>query len=129
MAEVRVTPYHKSVLDWFTCTAGMDAGQFRVEAAAGHAVLGAACAELLLAAQAEEQGGGGRGDAAGRRAYAVRHAVAHLCSAGAAPAVHKKLEALLLHFEFWALVHTAGVGGSKRDSPVHALPRLATARK
>ena len=47
----RVYPYHKSVLDWLTCTEGMDSGQFRVSVATGHHLLGAACHAACMAAK------------------------------------------------------------------------------
>ena len=113
----RVYPYHKSVLDWLTSTEGMVSGEeFHVDTLLGHTLLAAACQrEVLSTAAAQELA---TSAPAPLRAYALRYAVEHTCLAaghearGADGVVDVGgLPALLLDFEFWRAVHSAGVRG------------------
>lgn len=109
-------PYHKSVLDWLTCTNDMDSGQFQVNQRAGHACLSRAShswleehtpqpwqvarAQLeapLQAASADQQ--------LVSSTYALRHAVAHACQANDA----LLLETILHHLGLWEATFTAGI--------------------
>ena len=112
-------PYHKSVLDWFKCEDGRDAGVFRVEPTRGHELLGlvgeaylsrhavlasAVVAEVVAEVVAVED------------RYATRHTVAHLslarggsklaiargASGHASPSTSEDaLKRLLLSVGFW----------------------------
>ena len=135
----RVYPYHKSVLDWLTSSEGMDAGAYRVDAMAGHQLLAAACQRVVLGPRATttiHQDAGQAGlDApipSPLRAYALRYAVEHTClqlatacgggrgsgssSMGSLVVGGSSvggLATLLMDFEFWGAVYSAGEGGAR----------------
>jgi hypothetical protein len=112
----RVTPYHKSVLDWLLSqdaegNAVVPAHTFAVKAEAGHALLARACCKLLLgtplplppppATEEEEELGRPRVG----EAYALRHAAAHACRRDGSPEL---LQGLLLNFGAWHAIVKAG---------------------
>eukprot|EP00955_Chlamydomonas_euryale_P014648 157326-Chlamydomonas_euryale.AAC.1 len=66
--RVLVQPYHKSVIDWLLAEAGMDAGEFRADVAAGH--------RLLASASMHDR------DAPAGCSYALRYGIWHACQAG-----------------------------------------------
>jgi hypothetical protein len=102
----RVQPYHKSVLDWLTCSNGMDSGPFKVDAVIGHRLLARACAALTpLLRDVPEQEVPTPGAVRVGAAYCLRHAVAHAALSRDAPL----LSMLLLDSEgLWGPTHAAG---------------------
>ncbi|KAG1680558.1 hypothetical protein FOA52_015005 [Chlamydomonas sp. UWO 241] len=102
--------YHKSVLDWFTCTEGMDSRDFRVSVDMGHLLLGAAGVRGSKAVPHATHSGHADDGAAG--AYAARHTLPHLCAALRSSGATAVLDDALAD---WGLLHSvflAGAGGT-----------------
>ncbi len=111
--EERLTPYHKSVLDWLLGTGEMDPHDFKVDALVGHELLATACAARIASAPQQGVPAPAPASAAVGRSYALRHAVAHACQSGV-PAL---VEQLLTNFQgLWGDVHEAGAPVLLNDS-------------
>lgn len=113
---MRVSPYHKSVLDWLTNP--QQAGEHAVDVGLGHACLGQACYDVMrapgtgkgkpAAPQQAELGEEASSPEAEALSYALRHGIAHLCL-GEASQLGQLLEQLALDFEgLWQRAYAAG---------------------
>ncbi len=103
-----IVPYHKSVLD-FLSSKDRAGTELCTSASSGHMLVGAACAPMLLALTGDKAETAPDSSGAARLQYALRHGLYHLltaCQQGAqpvaSPAVVDHLDALLVHFSFWA---------------------------
>lgn len=99
----RVTPYHKSVLDWLTSSHGHEAGRFHVDGLQGHMLAAKACAAYVTSLQPLATADASHTPS---QLYAVRHAVAHACLAGGEAAA--VLEEMLLSLGLWEAAFAAG---------------------
>ncbi len=76
--HMRVSPYHKSVLDWLTSSPASQASAASVSPTTGHALAAAACHSIAASLSYS----GAVQSANDKQAYALRHTIVHLALAG-----------------------------------------------